>query len=54
MKKFDFNMDKAMKAVGIVVAAGGLFSAIFGKDESKELREQLNDMQKRVDNLEKK
>lgn len=52
--KINFNMDKAMHVVGIIVAAGGLFSAIFGKDETKELKEQLKDMQKRVNNLESK
>lgn len=52
MKKFD--MDKAMKAGGIVVAAIGLFNAIFGKDETKELKDQLKDMQKQIDDLKNK
>lgn len=52
MKNFD--MDKAMKVVGIVVAAGGLFTAIFGKDENKELKDQVKDMQKQIDDLKNK
>jgi gas vesicle protein len=47
------NMDKFLHVVGIVVAAGGLVSAIFATDDSKELKDQLKDMQKRIDNLEK-
>ena len=36
MKKIKVEMDDVLKVVGIVVAAGGLVSAIFGKDKTKE------------------
>ena len=52
MKKF--GMDQVLKGVGIIVAAGGLFSAIFSKDENKELKSQIKDLQKRIDDIEKK
>ena len=54
MKKINFGMDKALKVVGIVIAAGSLFDAIFGKDQNKELKDELNAMRKRVDELENK
>lgn len=48
------NMDGFLHIVGIVVAAGGLISAIFGTDESKELKSQITDLQKRIKDLEDK
>jgi hypothetical protein len=49
------NLDKALHIVGIIVAAGGLFSAIFKpEDETKVLKDQITDMRKRIDNLENK
>lgn len=54
MKKPNLNMDGILKAVGIIVAAGGLVSAIFDKDQTKELADQVKDMQKRIKELENK
>lgn len=54
MKKPKVNMDSMLKAVGIIVAAGGLVSAIFDKDKTQELSKELKDMQKRIDILENK
>lgn len=46
-----FTMERVMKGGSIIVAAIGLFTAIFGKDEVKELKDKLKDMQEQINNL---
>lgn len=46
------SMDTVLHVVGVVVALGGLIDAIFAKDENKELKNQVTDLQKRINNLE--
>lgn len=44
------NMDLILKAVGIVVAAGTLVDAIFGKGDD----ERIKDLERRISEFEKK
>lgn len=44
------KLEKVLKAVGILVAIGGLVDAIFGSEDSKKIKE----LEGRIDELENK
>lgn len=49
--KNKLDMDGVLKVVGIVVAAGGLVSAIFDKDKTKELSEKVEKLEQQINNF---
>lgn len=53
MKKIKFSFDGVLYIVGIIGAASALIEAIFEKDHDKEVDDELEDMKKRIDYLEK-
>lgn len=53
LKKVTDNLDKLSYGVGIVVAAGGLISAVLDKDKDKDLSKKVKELEQKVDDLSK-
>lgn len=49
MKKLDLKkLDKVSYVVGIVVAAGGLVSALIGEKDNKDLSNRIDELEKKL------